>query len=73
MSTRIYLVTNRNNDVQQLVRANSQAQAIRHVVKNDYSATVAAQESIVSLLGAGQKVLDAGAELPLDLDPPAES
>lgn len=73
MSTRIYLVTNRNNDVQQLVRANSQAQAIRHVVKNDYSATVAAQESIVSLLGAGQKVLDAGAELPLDLDPAAES
>jgi len=50
MSTRIYLVTNRNNDVQQLVRANSQAQAIRHVARSTFGAAVAAQESLVGLL-----------------------
>ncbi len=44
-----------------LVRATSQAQAIRHVVTPKYRADVASQEQLVQLLGAGVQVQDATA------------
>lgn len=62
MSTRIYLVTNRNDDSQHLVRASSPAAAIRHVARSTFGAAVAAQESLVELLTAGIVVEDARAD-----------
>ena len=59
MSHRIYLVSSAEG--QSLVRAGTQAAAIHHVVRGKYSAVVAAQETIVELLTAGQTVLDASA------------
>lgn len=45
-----------------LVRANTQAQAIGHVVRNAYEAEVANQETLVRMLGDGAKVQEAGEE-----------
>lgn len=66
--TRIYLVVDTEPEGrQELVRAANPAAAIRHVVRSRYKAAVAAQETLVELLSAGQTVLDATsaqAELP---------
>lgn len=70
---RIYRVINTKTADEYLVRASSQAQAIRHVVADEYRAAVAGQETIVELLLAGAKVHDAGAELQLDIEPDKES
>ncbi len=43
-----------------LVRANTQAQAIGHVVRNRYGAEVADQETLVRLLADGVKVEECG-------------
>jgi hypothetical protein len=60
MSTRIYVVSDSTEaGGQHLVRAASPAAAIRHVVRERYKAAVAAQETIVELLTAGQRVEDA--------------
>jgi hypothetical protein len=57
---RIYAVDNNfDNDIPQLVRATSKAQAIAHVTRNVYSATVASQEIIVACLNDGGEVADA--------------
>ena len=58
MTTRIYAVTHIAGG-QWLVRAASQAQAIRHVTREQYAASVAGQETIVEALMRGDKVLDA--------------
>lgn len=68
MAQRIYRVINTETAGEWLVRAHSQAQAIRHVVRETYRAAVAGQEEIVGMLSAGSTVLDAGAELQLDID-----
>jgi hypothetical protein len=66
-NTRIYVVTqstgegNGAADSQHLVRAGSQAQAIRHVVSDQFSAEVASQDDLVTLLGKGVKVREATA------------
>lgn len=72
MAQRIYRVINTETAGEWLVRAHSQAQAIRHVVRETYRAAVAGQETIVEALTGGMKVLDAGAELQLDIDEPNE-
>lgn len=59
MSKRIYLVTRGPGEPGRLVRAFSQAQAIRHVAASLYSATVAKQETIVAMMSAGGRVEDA--------------
>lgn len=60
MSSRIYFVVDTaEGGAELLVRATSQAQAIRHAARNRYRAAVAGQEEIVRLLGAGAKVEDA--------------
>lgn len=57
---RIYHVTDSTEGGgEHLVRASTPAAAIHHVVRNRYRANVAAQDTIVDLLGAGQKVEDA--------------
>lgn len=60
MSKRIYRVISANGD--KLVRASSQAQAIRHVVTNTYTAKVATQDDLISMLESGMKVDDASAD-----------
>lgn len=65
MATRIYLVAKAagtGDEQGHLVRAATQAQAVRHVVRNTYQAEVATQEQLVDLMTAGAKVEDAGEE-----------
>lgn len=57
--SRIYRVSNSVTAEEYLVRAHSQAQAIRHVVAEQFAARVAGQETIVEMLTAGGQVLDA--------------
>lgn len=56
MSTRIYLVTDRESQAKRLIRASSQAQAVRHAVAKRFDAEVASQDDLVQLLDAGQAV-----------------
>ncbi len=60
--TRIYVVTDTELQARQLVRASSQAQAVRHVTKSRFDVEVASQDDLVSLLGAGANVMSATAE-----------
>lgn len=60
--TRIYVVTNRGDDTQRLVRATTPAQAIRHVVRGTFGVAVAAQDTPVDLLQSGVTVEDAASE-----------
>jgi len=60
MTTRIYYVS--GADKPRLVRASSQAQAINHVVRNQYTASVATQINLVELLGKGVVVETASEE-----------
>jgi hypothetical protein len=60
MTTRIYRVISGHGD--KLVRAGSQAQAIRHVVSNTFHARVASQKDMEDMLGSGNKVENAAAE-----------
>lgn len=62
MPARIYRVLNTITGDDHLVRANSQAQAIRHVVADQFRAQVAGQETIVEHLTGGGTVLDATTE-----------
>lgn len=62
MSARIYRVLNTTTGDDYLVRANTQAQAIRHVVADQFRAQVAGQETIVEHLTRGGAVLDATRE-----------
>jgi hypothetical protein len=66
----------RETKIARLVRAHSQAQAIRHVAK-DYQAMVASQDDLVASLTSGVKVEDAGADTedkaaPAAADPSSE-
>lgn len=60
--SRIYKVEGPTPEQTRLVRAATPAQAIRHAVRSDYAATVAAQEDLVELLGRGVTVETAGAD-----------
>lgn len=64
MATRIYLVTNRADSSQRLVRAANQAQAVRHVARDTITAAVAAQETLVEMLLGGHDVEDTRADEP---------
>lgn len=59
--TRIYSVTDSETAAVHLVRATSQAQAIRHVASTRYSAAVASQDELVQLVAGGHTVDDATA------------
>lgn len=62
MPARIYRVLDTTTGADHLVRAHTQAQAIRHVVADQFRAQVAGQETIVEHLTGGGTVLDATAE-----------
>lgn len=59
--TRIYVVTCKGTENHRLVRATSQAQALRHVALDEYSVDVATQETLVDILGDGCEVETASA------------
>ena len=61
-TTRIYVVRDTANESKRLVRASTQAQAIRHVVKDRFEVTVADQETLVFMMSNGAMVEDAAAE-----------
>lgn len=56
--TRIYLVTTSKKE-QRLVRAATQAQALRHVARQEFKIEVPAQEDFAKVLIAGIKIEDA--------------
>lgn len=58
--TRIYVVA--SDSGRHLVRAASQAQAIRHIVSSEYTAEIAKAETLVELISAGVSVQDARAD-----------
>jgi hypothetical protein len=60
-ATRVYVVHEDGKPVA-LVRASSQAQAIRHVVGDRFEAIPADQEHLIDLLGKGMTVATAKAE-----------
>lgn len=60
MTTRIYAVG--NSEGTRLVRAATQAQALRHVAKSSYDVRVASQNDLVATIGTGAKVEEAGAD-----------
>lgn len=60
-ATRIYVV-HQDGTARALVRARSQAEAIRHCTANRFEAIVADQDHLVRLLGDGMSVEDANAE-----------
>lgn len=65
---RVYRVISARTGDEWLVRAHNQAQAIRHVVKSEYRAAVAGQETLIEMLTAGAKVLDSDDEPELEID-----
>lgn len=61
---RIYIVAEgETGDTRRLVRAANPSQAVSHVVKSIFKATVATQDELVELAGNGVKVEDAGEEV----------
>jgi hypothetical protein len=56
-TTRIYSVTDAESDAKHLVRASTVAQGIAHVSKR-FTAEVATQDQLVSLVADGVKVED---------------
>lgn len=61
---RIYVVSKKNADplAGRLVDASSQAQAIRHVVGDEYQATIASTRGVANLIELGVKIETAGAD-----------
>lgn len=59
MTHRIYVVTHRTDGSQRLVRATSNAAAIRHVAADTLGSALAAQDTLVELLQSGVKVEEA--------------
>jgi hypothetical protein len=67
MSTRIYVVTDIENNRPRLVRAANQAQAMRHVAQTRFDIEVAGQDDLVSLLTAGHAIELAGVGATVDM------
>lgn len=64
---RIYVVTEAapyagQEGKKSLVRANSQAQAIKAIVGNRFAAEAASADDVATMMGNGAKIVDAGAE-----------
>lgn len=62
MTTRIYTVTHKIAGSSRLVRAHSQAQALRYAAQSEYGVRVASQDDIVGMMSKGVAVESAGAE-----------
>jgi len=62
--SRIYIVDRKGTEGKTLVRADTKAGALRHVAEKTMVAEVASQDDLVTLVGAGANVEDAGKEEP---------
>ena len=62
MTTRIYTVTHKIAGNARLIRAHSQAQAMRYAAQSEYGIRVASQDDIVGMMSKGVAVESAGAE-----------
>lgn len=62
--SRIYFVVNTKTGAERLIDAVNEAQAIRHVARDEYAASVAGQRTLVELLAKGVKVERAGEVAP---------
>lgn len=64
MSKRIYHVRQKQGAVtkQHLIRAHSIDAAIRKASEGAFTASLAKQDTLVEMLGAGHKIIDAGSE-----------
>jgi hypothetical protein len=71
MSTRIYLVTDQESQAKRLIRAGSQAQAIRHAAQSRFAIEVAGQDDLVQLLASGQAVESATQTSEAEAEPAA--
>jgi hypothetical protein len=60
MSTRIYLVTDKDINKHRLIRAGNQEQAICHAAKTRFDIDVACQDDLVSMISHGIPVEVAG-------------
>ena len=60
--TRIYLISRTDGTASAIVRASSQAAAVRHVTRSAYTVRVADQDDLVTAISAGLKVQEAGDE-----------
>ncbi len=69
MSTRIYLVTDRETQAMRLIRAGNQAQAIRHAAQSRFAIEVASQDDLVQLLASGQAVESAAQASEAEAEP----
>lgn len=58
--TRIYVVKDNTTGQKLLIRAANQAQAVRRASITKFSATVASQDDLVTLIGQGHNVIEAG-------------
>lgn len=63
MQTRIYVVVEKDG-TKRMIEATSQAQAIRHCVKDRFTASVATAKDVADLSRAGIQVERAGEEQP---------
>lgn len=61
MST-IVTINDRTHEAEHLVRATSQAQALRHITDTMMGVSVASQDDLLRLVGKGVKVQDATAK-----------
>ena len=68
--SRIYHVFDLETGSNRLVRADNQAQAVRHVVKGRFDVAVATQDVLVGLLTEGVGVEEAGTEAPAVVEAP---
>lgn len=68
---RIYIVTDKAAKVDFLIKATSQAQAVRHVARMQFDVSVASAVDVADKLTAGVKLEDAGEPKP-DLFPDKE-
>jgi hypothetical protein len=62
-ATRIYTVANATTT--RLIRATTQAAAVRHATRTEYRCSVASTEDVVELLSKGVSVEDSGADTDL--------
>lgn len=58
---RIYIVTD-DSDTVRMIEASNARQAVRHVIKNKYNATLATQHALIEMTASGIKLEKAADE-----------
>lgn len=61
MQQRIYVVTEKNSNLERLVMAHSPAQAMRHVTSSQFDVKAASASVVARLMGHGAKLEESSA------------